>query len=336
MTNGSLDVTRPRRILVAPDSFKGTLSAVQVADAVADGIEASGLTAVRCPIGDGGEGTMEAILAARGGDVLTATVADPLGRPVEARFALLPGGTTAVVEMAEASGLGRVAEGERDAWTATTRGTGELIVAAVCAGAEHVIVSVGGSATTDGGEGAVTAMRAAGVRARLSVVCDVSTPWERAPGVFGPQKGADPTTVARLEARLDELGSQAPRDPRGIPMTGCAGGLSGGLWAWYDAELVPGAAFVLDELGFDKLVAEATLVITGEGALDEQTFAGKAVGEVARRAAAHGVACHAVVGVSRLGAERAAELGLDGVTEASTPALLRAAGERLAARIARV
>ena len=320
------------RIVVAPDSFKGTLSAVEVTEALAEGIEAAGLEAVRSPIGDGGEGTMDAILVARGGETQTVTVSDPLGRPIEARFALLPDGRTAVVEMAQASGLSHVAEDERDAWAATTHGTGELIVAAVRAGAEHVIVTVGGSATTDGGHGAVAAMQDAGVRPRVSVVCDVSVPWERSPSVFGPQKGADADMVERLEARLDELAAAAPRDPRGVPMTGAAGGLSGGLWAWYDAELIPGAAYVLDALEFDERVAGAALVVTGEGALDEQTFHGKAVGEVAKRAAAHGVPCHAVVGVSRLTAERAAELGLEGVTEAGTPSLLREAGERLAAR----
>jgi glycerate 2-kinase len=329
-------MTDRRHILVAPDSFKGTLSAAEVAHAVGAGVEAAGLPAVCCPIGDGGEGTMDAILAARGGRTLTATVADPLGRPVDARFAVLRGGTVAVVETAAASGLMLVAESERDAWGATTRGTGELIVAAVRAGAQHVVVAVGGSATTDGGEGAVTAMRAAGVRPRLSVVCDVATPWEAAPSVFGPQKGADAATVTRLEARLDQLASRAPRDPRGVPMTGGAGGLSGGLWAWYDAELVPGAAYVLDVVGFDELLAGAALVITGEGALDDQTFAGKAVGEVARRAAEHRVPCQAVVGVSRLSAERAAALGLEAVTEAGTTALLRAAGAGIAERLVRV
>jgi glycerate kinase len=328
-------VPLPWRIVVAPDSFKGTLSAVEVADAVASGIEAAGLEAVRCPIGDGGEGTMEAMLVARGGETHTATVADSLGRPVRARFAVLPDGGTAVVEMAEASGLGGVAEHERDAWAATTRGTGELIVAAVYAGAEHVIVTVGGSATTDGGAGAVAAMREAGVRPRLSVVCDVSTPWEQAPRIFGPQKGAGPETVARLEARLEDLAAAAPRDPRGVPMTGCAGGLSGALWAWYGAELLPGAAYVLDALRFDALLADAALVVTGEGALDEQTFAGKAVGQVANRAAALGVPCHAVVGVSRLSAERAAELGVDGVVEAGTVTALGDAGKRFAQLIAR-
>jgi glycerate kinase len=193
-----------------------------------------------------------------------------------------------------------------------------------------VIVTVGGSATSDGGEGAVAAMREAGVRPRLSVVCDVSTPWEDAPRIFGPQKGASPETVARLETRMQDLAAAAPRDPRGVAMTGCAGGLSGALWAWYDAELIPGAAYVLEALQFDALLTEAALVVTGEGALDEQTFAGKAVGQVAKRAAALGVPCHAVVGVSRLSAERAAELGVDGVVEAGTVAALRDAGQRLA------
>ena len=140
-------------------------------------------------------------------------MADPLGRPVEAGFGLLPDGRTAVVEMAQASGLRLVPEEERDAWRADTRGTGELIAAAVAAGAERVVVAVGGSATTDGGAGAVAALREAGVAPALEVVCDVRTPFEMAPRVFAPQKGADAAMVGRLERRLAKLAGTWPRDP---------------------------------------------------------------------------------------------------------------------------
>jgi glycerate kinase len=318
-------------VLVAPDSFKGTFSAAEAAEAIARGLRSGGREAVELPIGDGGEGTMDALVAALDGRVLTATVSDPLGRPVEARFALVDGGRTGIVETAEASGLRLVAESERDEWRASTRGTGELMAAAVEAGAREVVVAVGGSATTDGGAGALEALDEAGVEPPITVVCDVRTPWEMAPGVFGPQKGADPRMVKRLERRLDELAARAPRDPRGVPMTGCAGGLSGGLWAWRGAKLVPGAAYVLDAVGFDDRMREARFVVTGEGRLDAQTLEGKACAEVATRARQGGVACHAVVGRNELDPFRARVLDFGLVIEASTEAELETAGRRLAA-----
>jgi glycerate kinase len=270
---------------------------------------------------------------ALGGSVRTATVSDPLGRPIEARFALMDDGRTAVVETAEASGLRLVAEDERDAWAASTRGTGELIVAAVEAGARSVAVAVGGSATTDGGAGALAALDEAGIAdVALTVICDVRTAWEDAPRVFGPQKGAsDAPTVKRLEKRLERLAATAPRDPRGVPMTGCAGGLSGGLWAFRGAKLVPGAAYVLDAVGFDDAMRAARFVVTGEGKLDAQTLEGKACAEVATRARQGGVACHAVVGRNELDEFRARVLDFGLVIEASSAAELEAAGRELAA-----
>ncbi len=317
--------------LVAPDSFKGTLDAGEVAHAVAEGLRSEGREAVELPVADGGEGTMDALLAALGGERRTATVADPLGRPVEAEFGLLRDGRTGLVEMAQASGLGLVSEAERDAWRADTRGTGELIAAAVAAGAERVVVTVGGSATTDGGAGAVAALREADVAPELEVVCDVRTAFELAPRVFAPQKGADDAMVARLERRLAELAGGWPRDPTGVPMTGAAGGLSGGLWAALGARLVPGAAFVLDTVGFDALMREASFVVTGEGRLDSQSLQDKVVGEVATRARQGGVACHAIVGRNALDEFEARILDLASITEAGTPAELREAGRALVA-----
>jgi glycerate 2-kinase len=313
-------------VLVAPDSFKGTYSAREVAAALARGLRAGGLEAVELPIADGGEGTMDAL----GGEVRTASVSDPLGRPVEARFSMLEDGRTAVVETAEASGLRLVAESERDSYAASTRGTGELIAAAVEAGARSVLLAVGGSATTDGGAGALEALDAAGVDIPITVLCDVRSAWEDAPRVFGPQKGADERTVRRLEKRLDALADRAPRDPRGVPMTGCAGGLSGGLWAFRGARLVPGAAYVLDAIGFDELMRGARFVVTGEGRLDAQTLEGKACAEVATRARQGGVACHAVVGQNDLDPFRARVLDFGLVLEATDEAALEAAGRRLA------
>ncbi|MEA2391546.1 MAG: glycerate 2-kinase, partial [Solirubrobacteraceae bacterium] len=248
----------------------------------------------------------------------------------EARFAMENGVLRGIVEMAEASGLRHVAEDERDAFAASTRGTGELIVAACEAGADEVLVCVGGSATTDGGAGALEALAEAGVSPRFTVVCDVRTAWEDAARVFGPQKGADPKTVKRLERRMTALAAKAPRDPRGVPMTGCAGGLSGGLWAWHRAQLVPGAAYVLDAVGFDDAMRAARLVVTGEGKLDPQTLEGKLVAEVATRARQAGVASHAVVGRDELDVfrERILDLGL--VIEATGEKALERAGRELA------
>ena len=317
-------------VLVAPDSFKGTIAADRVAAAVAAGLRDGGREALELPVADGGEGTMDALLAALGGERRPATVTDPLGRPVRAHYGLVGSGATAIVEMAQASGLGLVAEDERDAWTASTRGTGELIAAAVGAGAETVLVAVGGSATTDGGAGAVEALAEAAIRPEIVVLCDVRTPWEDAPRVFGPQKGADRATVRHLERRLAELARRAPRDPRGVPMTGAAGGLAGGLRAHLGASLVPGASYVLDAIGFDERMRRARFVVTGEGRLDEQTLTGKVVGEVATRCRQAGVACHAVVGENALDDFGARLIDLSSVTEAGTTRRLRAAGRRLA------
>ena len=284
------------------------------------------------PVADGGEGTMEAILSTLGGELRTLSASDPLGRPVEASFALLDDGR-AIVEAAQASGLGLVAEDERDAWAASTRGTGELIAAAAEAGAEHVIVTVGGSATTDGGAGALEALEEAGVAVKLDVLCDVRVPYEQAPSVFGPQKGADPAMVKRLEERLHRLAATLERDPRGEPMTGAAGGLSGGLWAQHGARLRHGASFVLDTIGFDELMRRSAFVVTGEGRIDSQTLQGKIVGELATRCRQGGVACHALVGSNQLDEFSARILDLASVTEATTLDELEESGRRIAANV---
>jgi glycerate 2-kinase len=315
--------------LVSPDSFKGTFSAPEVAGAIAAGLREAGRAAEELPVADGGEGTMDVLLEALGGERRTVEASDPLGRPVQASFALIDDGRAAIVETAQASGLGLVDEDERDAWSASTRGTGELIVAAAEAGAERVIVTVGGSATTDGGAGALEALSDAGVRVELDVLCDVRTPFEDAPRVFAPQKGADARVVKRLEGRLDTLASTFRRDPRGQPMTGAAGGLSGGLWARHDARLHRGASFVLDAIGFDERMRAASFVVTGEGRIDEQTLEGKIVGEVATRCRQNGVTCHAVVGSIGLEPFEQRILDLASVTEATTLEELREAGRRL-------
>ncbi len=190
-------------------------------------------------------------------------------------------------------------------------------------------MTVGGSATTDGGAGALEALGSIDERIDLHVVCDVRVPFEDAPRVFGPQKGADEEMVKRLERRLDELAASFPRDPRGEPMTGCAGGLSGGLWAARGARLLPGAAYVLDAIGFDARMRGSAFVVTGEGSLDEQTLQGKIVGEVATRCRQGGVACHAIVGRNRLDPFGERVIDLASVAEATTLEALRRAGEAL-------
>jgi len=324
--------SRPRW-LVAPDSFKGTFTAAEVAAALAEGLGAGGAVADVCPVADGGEGTLGVLLDALGGTLEHAQAHDPLGRPLLAAFGLLADGRTAIVETAEASGLGLVRSDERDPEAASSGGTGELIVAAARAGAQRILVAVGGSATTDGGIGAIAAIREAGGidDVTLEVLCDTREPFERAAVVFGPQKGADAATVARLSERLQRLAASLPRDPRGVSMSGCAGGLSGGLWAACGARLSAGADAVLDAVGFDARAAAAGRVVTGEGRLDAQSAEGKLVSAVARRSAVAGARVCAVAGQVRLDAPALAQLGLADAVEAGTLDALRAAGERLAA-----
>jgi glycerate kinase len=326
-----------RPVLVAPDSFKGTFRASEVAGAIGRGLERAGLMPPDlCPVADGGEGTLDALLPGLGGEVVAAAAHDPLGRELTGCFGLVEDGGTAIVETATASGLALVQESERDAWAASTYGTGELIAAAAQAGAAVIIVAVGGSATTDGGAGALEAIEDAGGLggARLVVLCDVRTPFEDAPKVFGPQKGADTAMVARLEQRLDELAARWPRDPRSVPMTGCAGGLSGGLWAVHRAVLEPGAPWVLDALDFDRRMRASRAVVTGEGKLDEQTLQGKLVGEIGTRARQAGVPLHAIVGSDRLDAFGKRMIDLMRVIEATDIAALEAAGEMLGRELA--
>jgi glycerate kinase len=326
-------------VLVCPDAFKGTLRAAEVAAAIGRGLERAGEPRVGgidiCPIADGGEGTMEILLTALGGETAAAAATDPLGRPITAGFALVEGGATAIVEVAQASGLELVGESDRDAEAASTRGTGELIAAAIAAGAQVVLVAAGGSATTDGGAGAIAAVHDhGGLRgAALVVLCDVRTPFEQAAARFGPQKGADARAVRRLAARLEKQAATLARDPRGRPMTGAAGGLAGGLWAAFGARLEPGAPFVLHALGFDERMRAARAIVTGEGRIDRTTLEGKAAGEVAVRARQAGVPAHAIVGTNALDRFDQRILDLQTIREAGTPAALEAAAQELAAEL---
>jgi glycerate kinase len=282
-------------VLCCPDKFRGTLGAHDAAAALAAGAGRVGRRAVQLPLADGGEGTLD-VLCPAAGDRRRAAVTGPRGTPVEAEWGMR--GDTAVVEMARASGLALVT-GTNDPVRATTRGTGELIRAALDAGAGRVLVAVGGSATTDGGLGALEALDFDLRGAAVEVACDVSTTFVDAAAVFGPQKGADDTAVALLRERLEELAERYRTDlgvdVRDLPGAGAAGGLAGGLAA-LGARLVPGAELVAEVAGLDDVLSGASLVLTGEGRFDATSLAGKVVGHVVHVARAHDVPVGVVAG----------------------------------------
>ena len=268
------------RLLAAPDKFRGTATAAEIAGAIGAAGRDVGWDVELVPMADGGEGLLDVL----GGAVRRTTVTGPLGAPVEAEWRLQ--GTTAVLEMARASGLSLAGGGEgNDPMRASTAGTGELIAAAVGAGARRVIVGVGGSASTDGGLAALSAL---GSAARLKgvelvVACDVDTTFVDAAERFAPQKGATPAQVALLRRRLERLAEVYLQDHgvdvRNLPGSGAAGGLAGGLAA-LGADLVSGFELVADAVGLADRIAAADLVVTGEGFVDAESFAGKVVGGV--------------------------------------------------------
>ncbi len=322
------------RIIVAPGAFKNSLTAQQAAAAIARGLEQSGLGAdlLLTPVADGGNGTLDAMLAG-GGERRSQVVSGPLGTPVEADWGLLPDGKTAVVEMALASGMELLKVEELDPLRASTFGTGQLLAAALDAGATRVILGLGGSATVDGGAGCLQALGvqlldargeaigpggaqlgqirrvdAGGLEPRwqdvsLLLASDVDNPTlgeQGAAAVFGPQKGADAQQVDLLEAQLTHfftvIYEQTGRDLRQVPGGGAAGAFAAGMMAFLDAELQPGIELVLAHSGFDQALKDADLVITGEGQMDEQTIHGKGPIGVARMAGAQGVPTVALVG----------------------------------------
>ncbi len=313
------------RVLVAPDKFKGTLTAEEAAAAIARGWERGDPAAQieTVPMADGGEGTLDAILAALGGEKLAQQVSGPLEDPVMAEFALVPteAGPLGVVEMARASGLALISPARRDPKRTTTRGTGELILAACRAGVKRVLVCIGGSATNDGGAGmaqvvGVRLLDSRGVdlgpggaalidlatidmstldpsvrAAGFVVATDVDNPLvgpNGASAVYGPQKGASSGDVALLDRALGHLAAVIHRDLgldiRNVPGAGAAGGLGGGLMAFLGAHLRPGVDLVMEAVGLSERVEKADLVVTGEGTFDEQSLHGKAPAGVLRMA----------------------------------------------------
>lgn len=314
-------------ILIAPNAFKHSLSAVDAAAAIAAGLGASRLsgTWAVCPVGDGGDGTADLVLRARGGERRQARARDPLGRHITCEFVLLDEGRTAVIELAEASGLRRLQTHELDPLRASTAGTGELIKCALDCGVREIILCVGGSATVDGGSGLLQALGVGfldsagrpldslpgqlsdlaaidlthvdprlGERV-LTVLCDVTNPLlgERgAAAIFGPQKGATGEAVGALETALARFSEvvlwHTGQDIAKLPRGGAAGGVAAGLAGLLGARLVGGTDYVLQLIDFDAALEGADLVITGEGAIDDQTIDGKAPWGVALRARARG------------------------------------------------
>lgn len=314
-----------RRVLVCPDSFKGTYSAREVAHHIATGLaQVAGIAADELPLGDGGEGTAAA-LAEPGAERVAVTVAGPLGEPVPAQVTRVEGDTW-IVEASAACGLHLLPRNGSRPFLTSTEGVGDLILAAARVGARHVLVAAGGTSTTDGGAGAARVLRTARTLPRITVLCDTETAFAAAATVFGPQKGATRAGVRLLAGRLDQLGAQLPRDPRGVRFTGAAGGLAGGLWSEFDAELVSGATYVLDRVCFAQRAHGAALVVTGEGQADNQSLNGKLVGTISRSAREAGIPLALVVGRSRLSPLHRRRLGTRMVLEASDAAELVAAG----------
>ncbi len=295
------------RLLASPDKFRGTLDGPAAAAAIGAAGRAAGWEVEELPVSDGGEGFLDCF--ARRGRTRTTSVQDALGRPVAASWLLLEGGRTAVIETARAIGLAHVGgPSGNDPLAASSTGAGQLLAAAVSEGARRLLVGLGGSATTDGGAGALAVLTKAGRLAgvELVVACDVTTRFLDAARTFAPQKGATAAQAALLERRLQrmaaELEAVAGFDVSDLPGSGAAGGLAGALAA-LGATLVPGFDVVAEALDLGERVAAADLVVTGEGLLDDQSFAGKAVGGVAGLAAAAAVPVVAVVGDVEPGVE---------------------------------
>lgn len=339
------------KILLVPDSFKGTLSSRQVCQVMAGQLRRFFPQAQvkSIPVADGGEGSVEAFLAAAGGERRTRTVTGPFGEPVEAFYGVLGDGRTAVIEMAACAGL-PLAEGRLNPERATTYGVGELLLAAKEAGCTKAILGLGGSCTNDGGVGAAAALGAKFTRAdgtafvpsggtlgeiaaldvspvvqalqgmELTAMCDIDNPLYGEAGaaaVFAPQKGADAAMVARLDAGLRHLGQVSARclgrDFSHLPGAGAAGGLGFGMAAFCGAQLRMGIDAVLDAVGFDSLLPGTDMVFTGEGKIDSQSARGKVVSGVAVRCRKAGVPVVAVVGQIGQGFEEMYQQGLTAV-----------------------
>jgi glycerate 2-kinase len=338
------------RVVIAPDKFKGSLSAADAAAAMARGVTRAcpGASIDQVPMADGGEGTVDALVAATAGSAREAVVTGPLGTPVRAKFGLSGDGRTAVIEMAAASGLVLVPNAKRNPLITTTRGTGELMLAAIAAGAKDLIVGIGGSATNDGGAGLGQALGfrlldadgrelkpGGGDLQRLSridssrrrpelntievaVACDVTNPLcgpTGASAVYGPQKGADATMVETLDHNLAHFASVVERDLgvaiKDLPGSGAAGGLGGGLVAFAAGKLAPGIELVIKAVDLESRLAHTDLCLTGEGSIDGQSAFGKTAVGVARLARSLHCPVLALAGSIGPGATAVLDQGID-------------------------
>ncbi|MGD6844945.1 glycerate kinase [Bacillus infantis] len=340
------------KIVIAPDSYKESLSAMEAADCIEKGFKRIIPDAeyVKVPMADGGEGTVQSLVDATGGSIITAQVTGPLGEPLEAFFGLLGDKKTAVIEMAAASGIHLVPPGKRNPLVTTTKGTGELIKAALDLGVRHIIIGIGGSATNDGGAGMAQALGARLLDAeereigggggslsslasidlselderleavKIEVACDVDNPLtgeKGASAIFGPQKGADPQMVGILDKNLAHYASVIEQDLgkkiKDVPGSGAAGGLGGGLLAFLPAELKRGVDIVIAAARLEQIVADADLVITGEGRIDGQTIFGKTPIGVAKSAKKSGVPVIGLAGSISRDSDVVREHGIDAV-----------------------
>ncbi|HEY7982456.1 MAG TPA: glycerate kinase [Candidatus Eremiobacteraceae bacterium] len=357
------------RIVVAPDKFKGSLTARAAGDAIARGMARAFPQAAFdiVPVADGGDGTAEVLVDALGGKMMSRDVTGPDGVTVAAAYGSLPN-ARAVIEMARASGLALIKTGKNDPLTATTYGTGQLIAAAIDAGAKNIILAIGGSATNDAGAGALAALGArfldaAGAPVRpggaplstvaridieplrtrvhgisIDIASDVTNPLcgpNGASAIYGPQKGADPKEVRLLDEALSHFADVVERligaRIRDVPGAGAAGGAGFGFMALAGARLRPGAELIFEVLGFERRLAGADLIVTGEGRLDRQTLAGKAPYAVAQAGRIRGIPVVAVVGALGCTADMLEEMGLkSAVSILSEPMTLAEASSRAA------
>jgi glycerate kinase len=340
------------KVVVAPNAFKGTLTASQAAAAIARGVREVFPQAevLEVPVADGGDGTVEALVSAHHGKFSSVEVEGPLGDPVQAIFGTIEAGRTGVLELASASGLALITADRRDPRKASTYGFGQLLQAVRGAEVKQVIAGIGGSATNDGGAGMAQALgyrlldaarhelaRGGAALVRLDridpagfdpgwlslnvmVACDVTNPLtgpQGASAVYGPQKGADEAAVRELDAALAHFAMVIERDlgkrAADVPGAGAAGGAGAGLMAFLDARLVPGAPLIVTASGFDEKIRGADLVITGEGRVDSQTAYGKAPGEVAKRAQAARIPVLLIAGSKAPGWEALSDLGVTAV-----------------------
>ena len=338
------------KIVIASDSFKGSLSSVEVAQAATRGIRAVNphCEIVAVNVADGGEGTVEAVVEALGGQIITTNVSDPLGRAIQAQYGIA--GETAIIEMAAASGLPLLQPAERNPWLTSTYGTGEIIMDALQRGCRHFLVGIGGSATNDAGIGMLhalgfrfydtnhheipsycggnlqdiayiddTLVSPAIRQAQFTVACDVDTPFcgpDGAAPVFAPQKGADAEMVTKLDAGMASFAKVIANtyNINIVPIAGAgaAGGMGGGFRAFLNAQLKPGIDMVLDAIGFDHIIQGADLVITGEGKIDFQTAKGKTAAGVLSRATAQHIPVIAIGGCVEM-CESLAQMGFAGI-----------------------